>query len=109
MQVSNDIRLYKAFPDEENVEGYLPIDGSIVRTADVIYLEINTPRGYGVAQIRRNGEEIRPFPSFVDGRYKIIVNDCNDTYTVVLGRIPGVQIIISQDDALTHQAIFQNQ
>lgn len=106
MNISNDILVYKAFPDDDNPLGYLPIDGSLIRTGDVIYLEVLPPTGYGVAQIKANGTPITPFPDVVEGRYRIIVNDCTDTYTVVFGRIQHLEISVTQSDVATYEAIF---
>lgn len=106
MIVSNSIRIYKAFPDDENPTGYLPIDGALVRTGDTIYLEVNAPDGYGVAQIKENGV---PFgPVFVEGGQfcRVIVSDCTNTYTVVLGRIPSLEISVTLDDTSVYTPVF---
>lgn len=108
MVINGNIRIYKAFPNDTDPEGYLPINGSVVRNGDTIYLEVNASPGYGVAQIKRNGTPITPLPTVVEGRYMITIDDCTDNYTVVLGRIPGVSVSVMQDEDFTNLVIFEN-
>ena len=108
MIIDSNIRIFKGFPDDDIPEGYLPIDSTLVRSGDVIYLDINIPNGYGVARIEVNGETQPLTPRFIDGRYmyRVIVENCNDNYRVVLGRNPDLLINVTQDDTYTYEAIF---
>lgn len=113
MRIDGNIRLFKGIPDVEygTPVDYAPIEGSLVRNGDNVYLELPTPReGYEFSYIIMRTEEyetqLRPSQDEY-GRYPIYGVNCSAEYIIVYERIPSYTLTVITNSESAYAAQFQ--
>lgn len=99
MTVNDNIKLFKEVPGTQH---YIPIDGSLVRSGEYVYLGVNDNEM--IVRVTRNGVDI-DF-TLIDGLCQIYVENCSDNYIVnTFTRIP-LELFITYNTISTESPVF---